>query len=70
MVEAFGYPGVETDGATCHIAGEGVKVVGRFRTTELARLLENLSHLQARAAIRFLWAENVSVYEIRKPDSR
>ncbi|GFS90427.1 hypothetical protein TNCV_4096431 [Trichonephila clavipes] len=40
------------------VCGLVVKAPRWFRTTDMARLLENWSRLEVRAVIRFLWAKN------------
>lgn len=57
-MEKFCFPRVETDGVTRHITGVrvGSESTGQFRTTEMAKRLENWFRLEVRTVIRFLWA--------------
>ncbi|GIY95204.1 hypothetical protein CEXT_671791 [Caerostris extrusa] len=57
---------VVTDVATCHTAcmREGNESFQTVQAIEMARHLENWSRLEVRAAVRFLWADNVSASDI------
>ncbi|GFU59443.1 hypothetical protein TNCV_1176901 [Trichonephila clavipes] len=52
---------VETNDVTCHTAGllVGGERPQTVQDNEMERLIENWSHLEVRAVIRFLWAKNV-----------